>query len=30
MGEISEVMDFGELKMQNFDEVHPQVIERAS
>ena len=30
MGEISEIMDFGELKMQNFDEEYPQGIERAS
>ena len=26
-GKISEIMDFGELKMQNFDEEHPHVIE---
>ena len=29
MGEISERMDFRDLKMQNFDEEYPQGIERA-
>ena len=28
MGKISEIMDFGELKMQNLDEEYPQGIER--